>query len=343
MSDFTDQRCFNKNMPQTGARSTARRPGWLGAAVREAKTLISWLTLAGHRDGRRPVRGVVPIQYFRMLLVSSSLLATGVCAELAAPKQVTGGAGGALARTTSLSCLTEASATVEVGTLRFGALDTVLVQPGDIVRKGQVLAVLDSRVERAAVLLAERKVNGYGDHRMVARSSADRGGKNAVLSAAPTHTKQRASASAELEHARRELAQRTITSPLAGVVVDRLASVEEQVAIIKIAKIDPLRVQVVMPGELFASVKAGMAARVVPELQGTPPQMATVDKVDAAIDAASNTFRAQLTLPNSDLGLPAGVRCKVVEFASQSTVNVAQTVIAGMAPDDISTPASPHR
>jgi hypothetical protein len=37
--------------------------------------------------------------------------------------------------------------------------------------------------------------------------------------------------------------------------------------------------------------------------------------VDRVIDAASNTFRIRLTLPNSTQAIPAGVRCKV-EFSS---------------------------
>jgi hypothetical protein len=32
--------------------------------------------------------------------------------------------------------------------------------------------------------------------------------------------------------------------------------------------------------------------------------------VDKVIDPASNTFRVQLALPNPDLSLPAGLRCK---------------------------------
>ena len=38
---------------------------------------------------------------------------------------------------------------------------------------------------------------------------------------------------------------------------------------------------------------------------------ATVDVVDPVIDAASDTFRVRLLLPNPRNAIPAGVRCSV--------------------------------
>jgi len=40
------------------------------------------------------------------------------------------------------------------------------------------------------------------------------------------------------------------------------------------------------------------------------PHTATVVQVDKIVDPASNTFRVVLHLPNPDLALPAGLRCK---------------------------------
>ena len=84
---------------------------------------------------------------------------------------------------------------------------------------------------------------------------------------------------------------------------------------LKLAQIDPLRVEVVLPAAQFNAVKIGHSARVLPELPGAKPLVATVSIVDRVVDAASNTFRARLVLPNRDLGVPSGVRCKV-EFGS---------------------------
>ena len=247
------------------------------------------------------------------------------------------------AQPAALGCLIEASSIVEVGASVIGVLDAVLVERGDIVRKGQVLAQLESKVERAAVMLAQTKVHNQADI-VAARSQKEYMAKKAERTAALTELKfvssqareqadteasladmklaqtqeQQSLAAQELQLARAQLAQRTIASPLAGVVVDRYMSGGERIEnrpILKIAQIDPLRVEVVLPASQFSVIKTGMTARVTPELQGTSAQTATVAIVDRVIDAASNTFRARLTLPNRDLGLPSGVRCKV-EFGT---------------------------
>jgi membrane fusion protein, heavy metal efflux system len=48
-----------------------------------------------------------------------------------------------------------------------------------------------------------------------------------------------------------------------------------------------------------------------PELFNGSEVSAVVKTVDRVIDAASNTFRVRLELPNADGKLPAGLRCKV--------------------------------
>ena len=49
-------------------------------------------------------------------------------------------------------CLMEPMQTVEISSPVAGVLETVLVKRGDPVKKGQVIATLDSRTERAARL-----------------------------------------------------------------------------------------------------------------------------------------------------------------------------------------------
>ena len=48
----------------------------------------------------------------------------------------------------------------------------------------------------------------------------------------------------------------------------------------------------------------------LPELPGAEPVQATVQHVDQVLDAASNSFRVRLSLPNPNNQLPAGLRCK---------------------------------
>ena len=79
---------------------------------------------------------------------------------------------------------------------------------------------------------------------------------------------------------------------------------------VRIAVIDPLRVELLVPTALFGSLAKGDQIAVMPELPGAESVTATVQQVDKVFDAASNSFRVRLSLPNPGNKLPAGLRCK---------------------------------
>ena len=88
--------------------------------------------------------------------------------------------------------------------------------------------------------------------------------------------------------------------------------------ILKIAEIDPLMVEVILPVSQFGSIHTGMTADILPEIDENHPYPATVTLVDRVVDAASGTFGVRLELPNSEHQLPGGLRCKV-RFQSEKS------------------------
>ena len=117
----------------------------------------------------------------------------------------------------------------------------------------------------------------------------------------------------DLERARAALGQRTLKSPVTGVVTERLLSPGEFVRgtpIVKLAQIHPLRVEVIAPVALLGKLSPGMTAEVLPEspIGGIHPAKVTV--VDRVVDAASGTFGVRLEVPNPNYRLPAGLKCK---------------------------------
>ncbi|MDH3209981.1 MAG: efflux RND transporter periplasmic adaptor subunit, partial [Burkholderiaceae bacterium] len=123
---------------------------------------------------------------------------------------------------------------------------------------------------------------------------------------------------ARIEHrrAQEQLALRTLASPFDGVVVDRMLNPGDlaesgsgRKPVLKIAQINPLRVDIVMPAALIDSVKPGMKATVSP-VGMSAKYTAKVKMVDRVIDAASATFVARVELANPKLKLPGGVRCQ---------------------------------
>jgi multidrug efflux pump subunit AcrA (membrane-fusion protein) len=81
--------------------------------------------------------------------------------------------------------------------------------------------------------------------------------------------------------------------------------------IAKLAEIDPLNVEVILPVTLYGRIKVGMRAQVVPEQPIGGRHEASVKVVDRVIDAASGTFGVRLQLPNPGNRIPAGVKCRV--------------------------------
>ena len=88
----------------------------------------------------------------------------------------------------------------------------------------------------------------------------------------------------------------------------------------RVAKVDPLRVEIIAPAALFGSIRNGMFAHVTPDVPSGPPIEAKVVLVDKLIDAASNTFRVRAELPNPDGAIPSGLRCRaeVAEVAAKA-------------------------
>src|SRR5258708_709550 len=113
--------------------------------------------------------------------------------------------------------------------------------------------------------------------------------------------------------AQAQLGLRTLRSPIRGVVVERYNNVGERVEdrpVVRVASIDPLRVSLMVPIAQYGQVTVGDTMSIRPELPGLDAVRATVQYVDKVVDAASNTFRVRLALPNPGHRLPGGLRCK---------------------------------
>lgn len=215
----------------------------------------------------------------------------------------------------ALECLVEPSLVVNVGSPVDGVLEQVAFDRGDRVRKGDVVARLQSGVETAAVKLSEARVE-FGRRRMERNEALF---QKQLISAQErdelvTEVKLREE---ELKKEQETLRLRTIVSPVDGVVVERRLAPGEFIrtdksVVMKIAQVDPLNIEVVAPARMISSVRVGMAGRVslAPFFPGT--HAAKVVVVDKVIDAASGTLGIRLQLPNPDNRFPAGVKCSVV-------------------------------
>jgi membrane fusion protein (multidrug efflux system) len=118
----------------------------------------------------------------------------------------------------------------------------------------------------------------------------------------------------QLQEALEKLDLRIIRSSTEGVVLKRSRAPGEYIgedAILTVARIHPLHVEVVAPLTMYGFIKKGTHAQVRPEPPIGGVYDAVVSIVDPVVDAASGNFGVRLELSNPEYRIPAGVRCQV--------------------------------
>jgi RND family efflux transporter MFP subunit len=239
-----------------------------------------------------------------------------------------------------LDCLMQPREIVTVSAPVEGVLERVAVDRGDVVQAGSVLAVLESSLERITAAIARAHAAqdhdikssqvrlDFGERRFVRTDTMFR--KNLVplkdLDEAETAkilagygvveaNERKRLADLDVERAQAALQLRTVRSPITGVVTERLRHPGELASrdhpIARIARLDPLRVEVFVPIALYGRVEVGQRVVVVPEPPLNRPLSAVVTVVDKVADAASSTFGVRLEIANPGNRVPGGLKCKV--------------------------------
>jgi RND family efflux transporter MFP subunit len=264
---------------------------------------------------------------------------TGIVAVLAAALAAVWAPAAGADSSSTFDCVIQPTEFVELSSAVPGIIDTIAVDRSDPVEMGQEVARLKSDVEQAQVDLSKQRA-GFDSEIESKRASLsfaqrsqertqklfnkkaipfhvlDEAKTDAILAATELRTAQQNKRMAELELARAQatLALRTVRSPISGVVVERLKAPGEFIEnkpIIRIAQLDPLRVEVIVPVGKFGTIKDGMRAEVTPERARKRTYIAQVTIVDKVVDAASGTFGVRLELPNPGNFIPGGLRCSL--------------------------------
>jgi RND family efflux transporter MFP subunit len=239
-------------------------------------------------------------------------------------------------------CLIEARQRIEVRAQVEGVIESVQVQRGDAVKRGQLIATLASGPERAALDLARSRASMEGElkaaeakldlskkkweradelHKknFVSANARDEAEAEYRLATEQLRAAQENRRLAELEVKRAEevLAQRGIRSPVSGLVVDvilrpgELTSSNQKEPIARLMEVDPLNVELILPVREHGKIKMGQLGRVMPEVPVGGSYAALDEVVDRMVDAASGTFGVRLRLANPGNRIPAGIKCRV--------------------------------
>ena len=251
--------------------------------------------------------------------------------------------------TIAATCILKPRTTVQLGSSITGVLSEILADRGTWVRKGEIVARLESSVEQANLALDRTKAANdaaikveMADRDLSIREAArkkslvDKGIDNEnALDEIQTKARlgdlrvQQAKMDQQIaaltaQRSERTLDLKQIQSPIDGVVVERKLSpgeyIYEQTSIMTIAQLDPLNVELVLPQDRYGMIRVGEVGTVHPAAPVGGAYKAVVEVVDPVIDAASGTFGVRLRLANPDHVIPAGIHCSV-DWPSEKQVS----------------------
>jgi multidrug resistance efflux pump/nucleotide-binding universal stress UspA family protein len=193
-----------------------------------------------------------------------------------------------------------------------GQIETGLVEAGDLVKSGQVLAEMDGRTINWELygVLAERQQS----LRTREIELSERNVSKTIL--AELEYDRLVSQEEILQHRRDHL---KIKSPIDGVVLSgsleraEAASVETGQVLFEIGPVKPMRIEVAVPSDEIAQVREGHPAKVWIEGQEDRPVEGEIVRIHPRSETrdADNVFVAEIEFPNDDERLRPGMKGSV--------------------------------
>lgn len=241
-------------------------------------------------------------------------------------------------------CQVAASELIELASPVDGVIENMHAKRGDAIKKGQLIAELQSESQRAQVNYSRLRAEASSAinaakrrmelaERRLERTEALREAKlmsaeevdvliserdNAQLDY-ETAVENKNIAAAELDVAKAQLENQMIKSPIDGVLITQLLSAGEQVdgkAIALIAKLDPLYVEVSLPLSQLGRFNVGDSAKIYFDGTKLPARIETIALIDQVVEPKSKTFGMRIVMPNPSLIVPAGIGCRIEFLAN---------------------------
>ena len=230
----------------------------------------------------------------------------------------------------AVDCVIQPYRVVDLGSPVSGVIKEVLVDRSEYVEKGQPVALIEDRVEKATVKLAaarakvdaqlqtektnveydiksQLRIDSLYGRKVIAIDNKDAADREAELSKLRLMQVQdlQAIRNRERNAPENSLSRKSFRSTIDGFVVNRFKSqgefVEDQ-PFVRIAQLNPLNVEAILPMKYFGLIEQGMDAEVYPEVVSSTLRSATVTVVDRIGDAASGTFGVRLEMTNLTTG-----------------------------------------
>jgi membrane fusion protein (multidrug efflux system) len=190
-------------------------------------------------------------------------------------------------------------------------INAILVEEGDTVKEGQPLVQLRAEREELEVARTQKLIElatfkSKGAESLFKEKMGSR--EKALEEQAQLELSQILHRAAELS-----VRERTVRSPLSGIVVKRYKeageSVEKVEKLLDIVNIDRVYVQFYLDPKLMETVKMEQPVKIkIPVPLGGQEFTSSVSFIDPRIDAGSGLFRIKVQIENADHKIKAGMR-----------------------------------
>jgi membrane fusion protein, multidrug efflux system len=213
-----------------------------------------------------------------------------------------------------------------------GTVERIGFDSGSWVREGEVLALLDTRQERAQLAAAEaqreltrvnlERMQGLLDEHVVSRAEFDR----AVADARQ--------ADARAGEIRATIERKTVRAPFAGVLGIRRANVGQYLSagdpLVSLESLDPIYVDFGVPQQTMSNVRQGRPVHVTANDSAAVDFTGRITAVDSVVDAATRNVQAQATIANPGGKLRPGmfVQTEVILGAPSRVVSLPASAIS---------------
>jgi membrane fusion protein (multidrug efflux system) len=213
-----------------------------------------------------------------------------------------------------------------------GVVDRIQFESGQSVREGDMLALLDTRQERAQLAAAEAqrdlarvnftRMEGLLSERVISRAEFDRA------------TAEQRQAEARVGEIHAAIERKTIRAPFSGILGIRKVNLGQYLsggdALVTLQSLHPIYVNFGVPQQAMAEVRAGRSVRVTADNLGGVEFGGSITAIDSVVDESTRNVQAQATLTNPHGKLRPGmfVQAEVVLGATSAVVSLPASAIS---------------
>ncbi len=231
-------------------------------------------------------------------------------------------------RELSIQGRTEAESSLYISAQTDGRVQEVMVDRGDAVEAGVVIARIDeedrrNRVRETEAIVAQRQLE------FNAASSLKQSGFQSEVRVAQAQA-DLAAARADLERARIDLSHTEIIAPSNGMILQRMIEpgsyVDRGNNLFEIADLDPIKVIAAVPENQINFITMGQPAQI--DITGLPRLNGMVTFIASQAEQNTRTFELEVEVPNPDFRIRAGQTAAIIlPIAGERTHKIPGSVL----------------